>query len=70
MTTMALVLCFAAGGWAAECAAPDNGSGTANLPAADCPFTSPSGDKLMITEGLPPGTTIESTFMIDSFFDV
>ncbi len=40
------------------CVAPDNGSGTVDLPAA-CPFYGPDGELMYIIEGLPPGTTLE-----------
>lgn len=39
------------------CTAPDNGGGTADLPAA-CPYRATSGH-WMIIDGLPAGTTIE-----------
>ncbi len=42
---------------AQPCNAPDNGSGTANLPA-DCPYIAPM-DVMRIIDGLPAGTTIE-----------
>lgn len=50
------------------CIAPDNGAGTARLPA-DCPYT--SADPMQIIDGLPAGTTIElapifHTFVCDS----
>jgi len=45
--------CFPQG----TCLAPDNGTGTIDLPA-DCPFTAPD-ETMYIIEGLPPGTTIE-----------
>ena len=41
----------------APCTAPDNGGGTVDLPA-NCPYTAPYGP-MLITEGLPPNTTIE-----------
>jgi len=48
---------------AAPCEVPDNGSGTASLPPAGCEYegdtSGGSNDKYVITEGLPPGTTIE-----------
>jgi hypothetical protein len=59
------------GAWAAEpvspfCAAPDDGSGTAELPATeqDCEYIAPD-EVMMIIDGLPPGTTIE----LDPIFD-
>ncbi len=39
------------------CIAPDNGSGTVNLPAG-CPYTAPD-EPMKIINGFPPGTTIE-----------
>ncbi len=41
-----------------SCVAPDNGTGTITYPP-DCDLTSPE-EKMMIIDGLPPGTTIES----------
>ncbi len=41
----------------AACVAPDNGTGTINIPA-DCEYTSDSADPLAIIDGLPPGTEI------------
>ena len=46
------------------CSAPDNGSDTADLPAANCDYVSPGGP-MEIIQGLPPGTTIE----LDPTFD-
>jgi len=46
------------------CVAPDNGTGTVTYPA-DCPFT--SEEKMMIIDGLPPGTTIEMDPTFDNF---
>src|SRR5262249_1292582 len=40
------------------CLVPDNGSGTVYLPPAGCDYLSPE-QVHMITNGLPPGTTIE-----------
>ena len=54
--------------FAARCVAPDNGSGTVDLPA-DCPYVN-EGGTLNLIDGLPPGTTIECDYHIDSFFDV
>ncbi|MCP4581994.1 MAG: hypothetical protein GY839_10270 [candidate division Zixibacteria bacterium] len=45
--------CFSPG----TCLAPDNGTGTIDLPA-DCPYTAPE-EPMYIIDGLPPGTTIE-----------
>jgi len=47
------------------CVVPDNGSGTADLPA-NCPFTSPSGT-MDIIDGLPSGTEIHAVPMLHSF---
>jgi hypothetical protein len=50
------------------CGAPDNGSGTAELPATadDCEYIAP--DEVMeIIDGLPPGTTIEMDPIYDWF---
>jgi hypothetical protein len=46
------------------CLAPDNGTGTVDLPA-DCPFYAPS-EPMYIIGGLPPGTTIE---LVPAFYD-
>jgi hypothetical protein len=46
------------------CTASDNGSDTADLPAANCDYISPAGP-MEIIQGLPPGTTIE----LDPTFD-
>ncbi len=40
------------------CVVPDNGTGTASLPPAGCPYVSPA-DVHRIIDGLPAGTTIE-----------
>jgi hypothetical protein len=60
------------GAWATEpvspfCAAPDDGSGTAKLPATaqDCEYIAAPGEVMEIIDGLPPGTTIE----LDPIFD-
>lgn len=42
-----------------QCVAPDNGTGTVNLPPQDCPYG--SDGTVNIVNGLPPNTTIEST---------
>ncbi len=42
------------------CVAPDNGTGTTDLPAP-CPILPVPPDAYMIVDGLPPGTTIEGT---------
>jgi len=44
--------------WAACCTAPDNGGGTVDFPSTYCPYDHPE-QKMMIIDGLPPGTTIE-----------
>lgn len=46
------------------CVEPDNGSGTITFPA-DCPFT--SEEKMMIIDGLPPGTTIEMDPIFENY---
>jgi hypothetical protein len=51
------------------CVVPDNGGGTADLPP-DCPYTSPYGDKIVIVEGLPEGSTIECTPTIYGPFNI
>jgi hypothetical protein len=51
-----------------QCIAPDNGSGTADLPAA-CPYES-SEDPFYIINGLPPDTTIELDPVFDSFVSI
>ncbi len=48
-----------------QCIAPDNGTGTVDLPA-DCPYT--SEDLMMIIDGLAPGTTIEMDPTYHTFF--
>ncbi|UCE67455.1 MAG: IPTL-CTERM sorting domain-containing protein [Candidatus Zixiibacteriota bacterium] len=48
------------------CLAPDNGTGTADLPA-DCPFYAPY-KPMKIINGLPPGTTIELVPRFYEFF--
>jgi hypothetical protein len=59
-------LCFPQG----TCMAPDNGTGTVDLPA-ECRFTAPL-EPMYIIEGFPPGTTIElepilMNFVCDEF---
>ncbi len=41
------------------CTAPDNGSGSADLPAASCPYACAPGEAMQIISGLPVGTTID-----------
>ncbi|MFH1686040.1 MAG: hypothetical protein ABIE70_00790 [bacterium] len=48
-----------------SCVVPDNGTGTADMPA-DCDFTSPD-EVFMIIDGLPPGTTIEMDGILMDF---
>ena len=52
------------------CFAPDDptGSGTASLPA-DCAYVTLT-DKLLITDGLPPGATIEITAQLYGFYNI
>jgi hypothetical protein len=50
------------------CPAPDNGSGTVDLPAS-CPFVNTVGT-FDIVDGLPPGTEINSQGMLTNFFNV
>jgi hypothetical protein len=61
--TMEAIYLLASSVSAAPCEVPDNGSGTAGLPPAGCEYegdtSGGSNDKYVITEGLPPGTTIE-----------
>ncbi len=42
---------------AQDCVVPDDGTGTVDLPPADCPYLSPD-EFHMIIDGLPPGTEI------------
>jgi hypothetical protein len=51
-----------------QCIVPDNGEGTADLPA-DCPYES-SEDPFYIIDGLPPGTTIELEPIFDDFYNI
>ncbi len=53
---------------AAPCTVPDNGSGTANLPPANCGYVSPA-DLHMMINGLPPGTTITVAVEHERFFN-
>jgi hypothetical protein len=50
------------------CIVPDNGEGTADLPA-DCPYES-SEDPFYIINGLPPDTTIELDPIFDDFYNI
>ena len=51
---------------ASACTAPDNGSGTIDLPPLLCEYTAPD-EPMMIIGGLPPGTTIELDPILDWF---
>jgi len=51
-----------------SCEAPDNGSGTINLPA-DCPYTAPD-EPMKIINGLPPDTTIELDPILEGFSSI
>ena len=53
---------------AAPCVAPDNGSGTVNLPA-NCPYIAPL-EPMYIIDGLPPGTTIELDPVLEDFLNI
>jgi len=53
-------------GYAANCALPDNGGGTANLPPAGCQYVAPF-DVMYIVDGLPPGTTIKMPPILGNF---
>ncbi|MFH1416982.1 MAG: hypothetical protein ABII12_01660 [Planctomycetota bacterium] len=50
------------------CLAPDNGSGTVDLPA-DCPMTAPYG-LMYIIDGLPPGSTLELDPTMDDYLNI
>lgn len=50
------------------CVAPDNGSGTVTFPA-DCPYAHPS-EPMVITEGLPLGTTLVFDGPLTDFYNV
>ncbi len=49
-----------------DCVAPDNGTGTVDLPA-DCPYATPPDDPMMIIDGFPPGTTLEMDAQLIDF---
>jgi len=51
-----------------QCIEPDNGSGTADLPA-DCPYQS-SENPFYIINGLPPDTTIELDPVFNDFYNI
>lgn len=55
--------------WAACCTAPDNGMGTVDFPSTNCLYDHPE-QKIMIIDGLPPGTTIESSGPIQDISNV
>ncbi|HSR33727.1 MAG TPA: hypothetical protein VLY63_24435 [Anaerolineae bacterium] len=48
------------------CIAPDNGTGTVDLPPNTCDYTSPV-EVFFIIDGLPPGTTVELTAILTDF---
>lgn len=48
------------------CIAPDDGSGTVNLPPNACDYSSPD-EEFMIIDGLPPGTYVELTPILTNF---
>jgi hypothetical protein len=50
------------------CSAPDNGSGTVNLPP-ECPYDHPA-EPMVIKDGLPVGTTLELTGPLTDFYNV
>lgn len=50
-----------------DCAVPDKGAGTIEIPPALCHYVSPQ-QVFMIIDGLPPGTTIELTPFYHAFF--
>ena len=50
------------------CTAPDNGTGTVDLPAG-CPYVAPE-DPMYIIDGLPPATTIELDPTLDDFTNI
>jgi len=54
---------------ACNCIVPDNGSGTADLPPMGCEYAS-IGEKWMIIDGLPPGTTIEGEGVLSNWSSV
>jgi len=55
-------LCFPQG----TCHAPDNGTGTVDLPA-DCPYKTSEDDPMVIIDGFPPGTTVEMDAVVMDF---
>ena len=51
LTSLLLIMTTPA--WADTCEAPDNGTGTVDLPA-QCPYETPPADPMLIIDGLPP----------------
>jgi len=51
------------------CIAPDNGKGTVALPSPGCPYDHEE-QKMLIIDGLPPGTTIEIAGPVQEFSNV
>ena len=49
-----------------NCALPDNGSGTADLPPVGCQYIAPY-DVMYIIDGLPPGTTVKMPPVLGNF---
>ncbi len=50
------------------CIAPDNGTGTVEIPSSGCPYD--HQEKMLIIDGLPPGTTIEIAGPVQEFSNV
>lgn len=76
LVTMAAFYSLASSASAAPCTVTDNGSGTVDLPPAGCDYEGDASDghndRYVITDGLPPGTTIEmvpihKNFICDDF---
>lgn len=65
---LAAVLVAAPASGSGLCVEPDNGNGTADLPAS-CPYTAPNVG-MMIINGLPAGTTIEIDPSLGQFANV
>ncbi|MBI4604261.1 MAG: hypothetical protein HY721_20065 [Planctomycetes bacterium] len=59
----------AGGGLPPSCVIPDNGTGTVDLPPANCGYVSPE-DLHMIIDGLPAGTTINVGAQHLEFFNI
>lgn len=51
------------------CVQPDNGGGTADLPAPTCPYLT-TDSTFHIEDGLPAGSTIESDGSLDNFVNI